>query len=569
MRMNKKGMRGIALVAIAGLLTTSCDLLKDVEYTVTPDPLEMHGDKVKVKVDVKVPEKGINKNAYAEITPKLGTHELKQVIIQGEKASANGTTIPYKAGGTFTYEDEIDYSPDMEFTSLTVEGKIFKKGKEKGEVESMKIADATVVTPLLVDKNFKVIYEKDNFQRVTQERQIAEINYLKGSPVVRPNQKVRGDIKEMEKFLTNAKNNPRIEIKNIEITAYASIEGEEGKNNELSTNRAESAKKTIIEIAKKRAVANDIASDEANYNAVGKGEDYVGFKKGLQESNMDQGDKDRIIRIIDMYNTSAEREQAIRDLSTYLYLDKNIFPAQRRSEIVVHYELTGYTDEELVTLSKENIDTLNLEEILFTATLTDDLNEKLRLYKAAESKYSDDSRAVNNVGVVYYMQNDLPAAKTQFEKADGMNSIGVAKNNLGAILGVNGDREGARALFAEASGAGSEVSYNNGILDIQDGDYEAAISNFGSEDSYNKALAQLLNKNHNAAVTTVDNSADAETAQGYYLKAIAAARANNINNVVSNLKSAFAKDASLKEKVAKDVEFLSFHAVPDFQNVIR
>lgn len=569
MIMKTKGFKSLAVIAIAGFFMTSCDLLKGVEYTVTPDPLEMHGDKVKVKIDVSVPEKGLNKKAYAEITPKLGTHALKQITIKGEKASANGTTIPFKTGGTFTYEDEIAYSPDMEVADLTVEGKLFKKGKEKGEVEEMKIADATVVTPLLVDKDFRVISEEDQFQRVTQESESADINYLKGSSVVRPNQKVRGDIKEMEEFLTSAQKNPRITITGIKIEAYASIEGEENKNNELSTDRSNTAKKALMQIAGKRNVANEAAQEDGTYTTIGKGEDYEGFKKGLAKSDMEQGDKDRILRVIDMFSDADQREQAIRDLSTYLYLDKNIFPAQRRSEIVVNYDLEGYTDAELVDISQTNIDELTLEEILFTATLTDDLTEKARLYKAAEKNFGDDQRASNNLGVVYYMQNNISQASSQFDKANGIKSNAITKNNQAAVAGANGDRELAKSLLGEAGGAGEEVAYNKGILNIQDGLYDEAISNFGGENTYNKALAQLLNKNQSAAKSTVEGSADAETAQGYYLKAIIGARNENIEQVVSNLKNAFAKDASLKQKAAKDREFILFFPHAPFQNIVQ
>src|SRR5690554_487657 len=135
MIMKNKGIKSLAFIAAAGLMTTSCDLLKDVDYTVTPDPLEMHGDSVRVKIDVSVPEKGINKKSYAEIVSTIGSHALKPVTIVGEKATANGTVIPYKAGGRVVYEDVIAYTPDMEVSELKVTGTIYKKGKEKGEVE--------------------------------------------------------------------------------------------------------------------------------------------------------------------------------------------------------------------------------------------------------------------------------------------------------------------------------------------------------------------------------------------------------------------------------------------------
>ena len=564
-----QGLKSIAFVIAAGLTITSCDLLKDVDYTVTPDPLEMHGDSVKVKVDVTIPAKGINKQAYAEITPMLGSHALKPVTIVGEKATANGTVIPFKAGGKVVYEDVIAYSPDMEVSELTVSGKLYKKGKEKGELDPQKIADATIVTPLLVNKDFKVIIGSDQFKRVTQEEQKAEIHYLKGSPVVRPAEKVVKSMKDLAAFLKAAQTNPKIEITGINIKGFASLEGEEDKNNTLSTNRSESAKQATIEKASEKGVKNEFAQKAESYSTVGKGEDYIGFKSAVEASKMDAGDKDRILRILEMQNSSASREQAIRDLSTYLYLDKNIFPAQRRAEIVVSYDLTGYSDEELVELSKSNIDTLRIEEILFTATLTDDLNEKMRLYKEAARLFPEDYRPENNIGVVYYKQNDLTKAKSQFDKANGILENAVTNNNLAAIAGVNGDRDGAKALLAEAEGAGSEVSYNKGILAIQDGKYDDAIANFGGDDSFNKALAQLLNKDEASANTTIDGSTDAETAQGYYLKAIIASHKDNLQDIVSNLKSAFANDASYKAKAAKDREFIKYLENASFSSIVK
>ncbi|MDX1652146.1 MAG: hypothetical protein R3277_06620 [Brumimicrobium sp.] len=568
--MKKQGIKSLAFIAAAGVMTTSCDLLKDLDYAVTPDPLEMHGDSVRVKVDITLPEKGIKKKAYAEITPSLGTHALKPVTIVGEKATANGTVIPYKPGGKVVYEDIIAYSPDMEVSQLTVTGKVYKGDKEKGVVPETKIADATIVTPLWVNKDFRVIYEKDKFQRTTMEKMTAEIHYLKGRSEVRSTELKDKDIMEMKNFLAETQKNPKLAIKSINITAFASIEGEEDKNNTLSTERANTAKQATMKIAAQKDVANEAAQKEETYSTVGKGEDFEGFKKALAASDMEKSEKDLIMNILEMQKTPTAREQAMRDLGkTFTYLDKNIFPAQRRAEIVINYEKTGYSDEELKALSKSNIDTLNIEEILFTATLTDDLNEKLRLYKEAARLFPNDHRPVNNMGTVLYMQNKLSEAKTQFEKAVSIKENPISKNNLGAIAGVNGDRNKAKSLLKEASGAGSEVSYNFGILAIQDGDYEEAVSKFGGEASFNKALAQLLNENIDAAVKTVNASKDAETAQGYYLKAIAGARQDKLDDIVSNLKSAFAKDASLKAKAAKDREFIKYHDNASFTAIVK
>jgi len=113
------------------------------------------------------------------------------------------------------------------------------------------------------------------------------------------------------------------------------------------------------------------------------------------------------------------------------------------------------------------------------------------------------------------------------------------------------------------------VKYNKGILNIQDGDYASAVSNLGSDATFNKGLAQLLNGSPAETDKTINNSPDAESAQGFYLKAIAAARQDKLDLIVSNLKSCFAKDGAWKSKAAKDREFLKYAENAAFTGIVK
>jgi hypothetical protein len=48
-----------------------------------------------------------------------------------------------------------------------------------------------------------------------------------------------------------------------------------------------------------------------------------------------------------------------------------------------------------------------------------------------------------------------------------------------------------------------EVNYNKGIMNVRDGKYADAVSNFGDNKGFNKALAELLNGNAGAVGTTI------------------------------------------------------------------
>jgi Flp pilus assembly protein TadD len=563
--MKKKNFIKLVAIAIAVTALTGCKLIGELEYTVTPSPVEMHGDSVEVSVTVKIPEKGLHKKVNAEITPKLGSHAFKTVYIQGEKATGNGQVIPKKAGGTVNYTDVIPYAADMEYADLTVGG-VAKKGKKEIEVETKVIAPGTIVTPLWVQNDDKALIGADNFVRTTEETYSgAQINYAKGKSDVRGAEMKQDDIKEFTAWMTEAMTNPKRSVKKINLVSYASPEGESDKNGTLAADRAKSGLAACAKILDKMKYEYEAGS---LFSEQPKGEDWSGFKSAVEASEME--DKDLVLRVLTMYSDLRKREEEIKKMAaTYRALERDILPPLRRTQFVVIYDKIGWSDEELKELSKTKADTLTVEEILFTGTLYEDLNEKMRVYNLAVQYFPADWRGHNNVGYVYYMQNDLANAKTNFEKANGANENPVTLNNLGIISRINGDRDKATELLNSAVSAGSEVKYNLGIIDIQNGNYSEAAGNMGSENTFNKALAQTLNADYSTALSTIDASQDAESAIGYYLKAIIGSRQNNLDMVVNNLKSAISKDSSLKGKASKDREFIKFFENASFQNVTK
>ena len=142
-------------------------------------------------------------------------------------------------------------------------------------------------------------------------------------------------------------------------------------------------------------------------------------------------------------------------------------------------------------------------------------------------------------------------------------------NQLGIIAAKGGDRVKAMEYYNKANGAGSEVNYNKGIVNVRDGKYADAVSNFGSSKDFNKALAELLNGNAGAVNTTLDAGNDKDMAMSFYLKAIAAARGANAANVVSNLKIAIEKDGSLKAAAKDDAEFIKFKENAEFKALVN
>jgi tetratricopeptide (TPR) repeat protein len=259
-----------------------------------------------------------------------------------------------------------------------------------------------------------------------------------------------------------------------------------------------------------------------------------------------------------MYTDLNKREQEIKNLAaTYKEIQDEILPQLRRSQIYISYDLVGYSDEEITQLASSNPSILTVEEILYAATLTEDLNEKLRIYKEAEKNYPNDWRGINNVGYIYMLQNKTNDAEAQFNKAFEVKADPIVANNLGIIARLKGDRDKALDYFADGAAAGAEVKYNKGLVQIQNGDYPSAISGMGTYNTFNLALAKTLNGDASGAKTVMSNSGD-DSATADYLRAIIAARLGDGTGVSTNLASAVSKDGSLKAKAMKDLEFRNY-----------
>jgi outer membrane protein OmpA-like peptidoglycan-associated protein len=559
------------------MFLASCHLVKDVTYSVSPNPLEMHADSVKIAITVNVPEKGIKKKAKAEITPKLGSYAIGTWYVNGEKVTENGTSINFKNGGTATFEQTIPYMPEMEAADLVITGKIFKQTKEKDALPEMKIADATIITPYLVNKTFKVLYEEDALVRQFEKSSEATFNFEKGKADVRPTELKDTDITALVSWIQAAQTNPKIKINKIEINGYASPDGEVSKNDNLSYDRTATTRTAIIALMEK---ANLSAFTDTNMYKLNKyGEDFDGFKAQLAASaTIAEADKNLFIRILEMTKDLEQREKEMINLGkSYSELEKDVFPKIRRAMVVVKYTEFGLTDDELKASATNNPNSLSVEELLFTANkLTSDLNEKARIYGVAAANFGSDYRTHTNLGAASFQLNKTANAKTSFEKAASLKDNGISKNNLAATSILDGNTANAKKLIAQAKTAfdskgdatqKTAVSYNQGILNIMEAKYSAADANF-TDNSYNKALAQVLsNKLDNAKKTL---SGLTETAETAYLKAVIAARSNEgVDAVVAQLKIAISKNASLKEKAAKDREFLKISTESTFINTVK
>ena len=555
------------LMAMVVALFSSCskkmgELSADY-FTVTPQVLEAVGGKVPATINGKFPEKYFNKKAVVEVTPVLkwngGEAKGQPATFQGEKVEGNDQTISYKMGGSYTMKTSFDYVPEMAKSELYLEFKA-TIGKKVVTIPAVKIADGVISTSELVNNtlgNANPALGEDAFQRIIKEKHDANIMFLIQQANIRSSELKTA--KEFNKEVANVNEAANKKISNIEVSAYASPDGGVSLNTTLAENREGNTTKMLSKDLKKAKIDAPI---DAKYTA----QDWEGFQELVSKSNIQ--DKELILRVIAMYQDPAQRESEIKNISAvYKELANTILPQLRRSRLTLNYEIIGKSDEEIAKLASSNPSELNVEELLYAATLTNDPAKQEAIYTQATKQFPNDYRAFNNLGKLTYQAGNVDKAESYFKKAASVNASPEVNMNLGLISLIKGDKAAAETYFGKAAGT-KELGESMGNLYIAQGQYERAVNSFGDSKTNSAALAQILAKDYNKAKNTLAN-VERPDAYTDYLMAVLGARTNNSSMVTSSLKSAVAKDPSLAKKAATDLEFAKYFTNADFMSIAK
>ena len=560
----KKGLFLSLIAAVALLASCNKSVPNPDEITVNPSPLVKVGNKVDAEITGTFPEKKFAKKGVLTVTPVLkfdGQEAVgESVVYVGEKAKENGNTVNYKQGGTYSQKCSFDYVPAMRKSELYLRFEAHV-GKKVIEIPDLKIADGVVVTDELAEaQDNKTAATPDKFQRVIQELTEADIKFLIQSSELRSKETKSDEVKALQAALKDAKNDEKKEINKIEVAGYASPDGGLALNEKLAQNRQKVAADFLKRDLKKNKQNNAI---ESNITA----EDWEGFQKAMENSNM--RDKDLVLRVLSMYSDPEEREAQIKNLSAvYGTIAEEILPALRRSRLILTTDIIGKSDDEIRELAKNDPKKLNVEELLYAATLTDDHAEKMDLYAKAANIYND-YRAWNSLGQLYFEEGNIAEARRCYGHALEIQPNDPDVNyNAGIAAMADGDLEKAEEYLGKAAGTKGNLNAALGTLYTQKGDYAAAKKAYGNNATNNAAVQQILDEDYAGAARTLANVKE-PNATTAYLKAVVGARTNDKAAVIENLKSAVAQDVALKTRAASDIEFAKFAEDAEFQAIVK
>jgi Flp pilus assembly protein TadD len=545
------------LLAVIVIIFASCSKLGALSadnFTVTPNPLETQAGQVPATINGHFPEKYMNKKAVVEVVPELRYSNGQTVtgnsaIFQGEKVLGNDQTISYRLGGNYTMKTNFEYIDDNKADMyLTFNARI---GKKVVKVPEVKVAEGIVATSELY-KNTLVTAQAaiapDAYQRITKQKQEANIKFLIQQATLRKSELKNNSVQEFVKMLQKINaDRERLNLDNVEVSAYASPDGGFSINDKLANERQKVSEQYVNQELKK---INMNANVDAKYTA----QDWEGFQELVKASNIQ--DKDVILRVLSMYKDPEEREQQIKNISSaFRELADGILPELRRSRLTINYETVGRSDDQILQQIKDDATKLSIEELLYGAALKEDINAQEEIYKLTTEVYPNDARAYNNLAAIQYARGNYDTARQYIQKAQSLaGTLPEAQANLGMLALKTGDLKTAEQYIASAMGANG-LAEVLGNLHLAQGNYAQAEQDFAEIYSNSAALAQIMNKNYASAAVTLKyvKNPDAFTD---YLKSVLYARMGNTDDAADALKAALAKDPSIAKYADNDMELL-------------
>lgn len=569
-----KNIMKLSVVLVAAALAfSSCNCFKkmaqnreDVKLTVTPEILTLNNGTVAADINVTFPQEYFNKKAVIKVTPVIvfegGEVAGTTKYYQGSKVDENYAVVDKVNGGNFNQHVEFPYDPRMDQCELQLRAEIkCPSGKCKeftlvnlntgaiptkeeaavlaGNDEAAKAALAkefglTVaygLNTLQKDLKYGDLMEQmpNDYKKVTTVVDKTDLLYAINSSVVTKKNEKNANLDAFKANVDKNLDNDRA-TQNIAVKGYASPDGPVKFNDKLSKARSESGQKVVAKLLKDAGLEIDAAAY---------GEDWDGFKELVEKSDIQ--DKNLILQVLSLYNSPAEREAEIKNMSSvFEELKKEILPELRRSQIVNSTDLQGLTDDEIMAAYR-NGGELTAEHYLYAAqVLAKTPAEQVEILTAASKKYND-ARIWNNLGVAQTEAGDKEAALASFEKAAKLDSSKELNKNLLLANLANGNTAEAKK-YAAAADAESKAA-----MAAAEGDYKAAAKGLTG---YNEAIALIQSNDLAGAKKAIakDNSAEAD-----YLRAVIAAKEGDLKTAEAQLKSAVSKNPELAQKAEKDV----------------
>lgn len=346
---------------------------------------------------------------------------------------------------------EIRYEEWMRDANLIIDEAV--SGCANCSIEESQFVLKEQILPPLFIPQYNVVYVTPPIEEIKQrsDSYSARLNFMVNKYDIRRD---LGDnaarLDDIDRIFREVNEDKNLTLTEVNITGFASPEGNFDSNMVLSKNRAQS-------------LANYLSS---NHNVPSKaikvswmGEDWEGLRKLVAETNFDG--RDAVLAAIDNSPNIAQRKSRINGINggrTFRYMLENLYPQLRRNDYTISYIARPFDVEEARQVIRVNPRHLSLNEMFHVAKTYEKGSEGFnQVFDIAVRLYPDNDIAKINAAAA---EIENGAVDMAIRRLSSINSP-EAWNNLGVAYAARGDYQKAEEYFRKAAQAGNKVASDN------------------------------------------------------------------------------------------------------------
>tara|TARA_R110000850_G_scaffold113412_6_gene228037 strand:+ start:2057 stop:3859 length:1803 start_codon:yes stop_codon:yes gene_type:complete len=570
----------------SSIIVPETDFLKDSK--VTPGKLEFFRDSVRFEVSGTIPIE----SAFSPKNPKFSLlFKSSENFMRFDDIELTKKVAEYEYKKSFV----LAYEPWMEGAFL--EAQFFQGKKDSPEPHQKKIlARGVITTPLLAKignvnpdepiPQVGLFISTGVMDADLSRSQEFLLKFDAGSSTLKMNAANKQAIANLKSFLTENSS-----VMSFRITGTQSPESSEGKSSKLGMDRAEAAKRLLIE--------SNVSPKEEVTEIKSRTNDWFDFRLQLRGyEKLSTQRKDQYYAVLLDGSDYQSQSQALKKIPGFNQVANELFPSLRAVKIeVVAKPLPGLNQVQSALLQraleeKSASSDLDLVDWAIAGETTPRLEDKAKIY----SKMTELFRSAipyNNLAVVKMRQAQRTldqATKTKlWEEANELlyQASKIATDpyvlhNQGQILVLQGKTWEAYKKLSDASVLTRNqdfLKYNEslrGALDIMRGDYKLATLRFDypysePKDFFNKGLAYFLSKDYANATLSFEESVMSGRNYGYgfYGLAMVAAQSAQTEIALLQLEKAINASELIYQKALVDPIFEEIRSSDEFFQIFR
>lgn len=283
---------------------------------------------------------------------------------------------------------------------------------------------------------------KAEVHKVRNEKFAAHFAFIvSNSTLMRDYRNNKPELDRVDSITNSILSNKDLKVSDVSIDGYASPEGYEKANLDLSKNRAQALVNYLIKKYNLPATM---------FHVQGHGEDWDGLIRQVTNSEMEW--KNDVLAIINNNKGRARKEKlvAVHEGLPYRFLLLNFYPLLRRTEYTLQFSVKDFNLDEAKAYMATKPYLLSLNEMYMVAnSYPEGSQEREAAFRTAAAIYPNEPVSMANLATLKISEGNLDNATENLLK--GAANLPQAINSLAVLHAKKGNWQRAKELFMQVA----------------------------------------------------------------------------------------------------------------------